>query len=268
MRKLLGAALALACLLSSAVAQQQPTYTADQGKPNTSMPWFVQVSSGTVTLGPGSAIIGRVGIDQGTPGTTNKVSIGSDGSVTANLGTLNGAATQATLATLNANTPTIGTQAKVGSRSVTPASDLSNLEPAGTPVTGWSMPAGGVGLTGWLSAVSQRLGTQAVFYPETTLTTSLANNSTTAGASRSMGGNPSPFTVFRTLARADQAVVLIVQGSDDAFATMTEIGKKTLTANTTDVTSWPILFTSQRAVIQNTSGSASAVTVRTATAVQ
>jgi hypothetical protein len=38
-------------------------------------------------LPAGSAVIGQVGIDQTTPGTTNKVSIGNDGSVIASAGT-------------------------------------------------------------------------------------------------------------------------------------------------------------------------------------
>jgi hypothetical protein len=43
------------------------------------------VSSGqTVGLAAGSALVGKVGIDQTTPGTTNKVSIGTDGTVTVN----------------------------------------------------------------------------------------------------------------------------------------------------------------------------------------
>ena len=47
----------------------------------------------------------------------------------------------------------IGSQAGASSVSTTPASDLANIEPAGTPITGASMPAGGSGLTGWLSAI-------------------------------------------------------------------------------------------------------------------
>lgn len=44
-----------------------------------------QVSGGgSVTLTAGSALIGKVGIDQTTPGTTNKVSIGTDGTVAIN----------------------------------------------------------------------------------------------------------------------------------------------------------------------------------------
>ena len=38
-------------------------------------------SSAPVALGPGSAIVGKTGIDQTTPGTTNKVFIGTDGQV-------------------------------------------------------------------------------------------------------------------------------------------------------------------------------------------
>lgn len=41
-------------------------------------------STGVVGLNAGSSIIGKVGIDQTTPGTTNKVSIGTDGTVAIN----------------------------------------------------------------------------------------------------------------------------------------------------------------------------------------
>lgn len=36
---------------------------------------------------------------------------------------------------------------------ITVGTGLSNLEPAGIPVTGTTMPAGGIGLTGWLSGI-------------------------------------------------------------------------------------------------------------------
>jgi len=51
----------------------------------------------TSPLPSGTNLLGKVGIDQTTPGTTNKVSIGSDGTVTANIGTTNGVALDATL---------------------------------------------------------------------------------------------------------------------------------------------------------------------------
>jgi hypothetical protein len=73
----------------------------------------VPVSFTQPALVAGSAIIGKVGIDQTTPGTTNKVSIGTDGTVTSNDG--------------------------------------------GTKITAATMPAGGVGLTGWISAVWYQL---------------------------------------------------------------------------------------------------------------
>lgn len=44
------------------------------------------IDSGTITNGAGSAIMGKVGIDQTTPGTTNLVSIGSNGAVGLNAG--------------------------------------------------------------------------------------------------------------------------------------------------------------------------------------
>lgn len=56
-------------------------------------------------INAGTALIGKVGIDQTTPGTTNKVSIGSDGVVA---GTGNFNAVQSTASNLNATTVTTG----------------------------------------------------------------------------------------------------------------------------------------------------------------
>ncbi|MCY1672262.1 hypothetical protein OVA07_14745 [Novosphingobium sp. SL115] len=52
----------------------------------------------------------------------------------------------------------IGQNAMAQSLAVTVASDQANLEPAGVPVTGTAMPAGGSGLTGWLSAIYSKVG--------------------------------------------------------------------------------------------------------------
>ncbi|MCW1382903.1 hypothetical protein OLX02_08710 [Novosphingobium sp. KCTC 2891] len=63
----------------------------------------------------------------------------------------NFAATQAVSA---AQLPaSLGAKAGAASLSIAPASDLANLEPAGAPITGTAMPGGGIGLTGWLSAI-------------------------------------------------------------------------------------------------------------------
>lgn len=45
------------------------------------------VNVDSAVIGAGTALIGKVGIDQTTPGTTNKVSIGTDGTVTLGAGT-------------------------------------------------------------------------------------------------------------------------------------------------------------------------------------
>jgi hypothetical protein len=47
----------------------------------------------------------------------------------------------------------LGQKAMAQSLAVTLASDQGNLEPGGSAITGASMPTGGVGLTGWLSAI-------------------------------------------------------------------------------------------------------------------
>lgn len=47
----------------------------------------------------------------------------------------------------------VGQKTMAQSLAVTLASDQSNLEPGGTAITGSAMPAGGTGLTGWLSAI-------------------------------------------------------------------------------------------------------------------
>lgn len=66
----------------------------------------------------------------------------------------NQATTNATLTTLSAQLPgTIGARTGAQSLSTVPASDLANIEPAGVAVTGTTMPTGGVGVTGWLSAI-------------------------------------------------------------------------------------------------------------------
>jgi hypothetical protein len=64
------------------------------------------------------------------------------------------AATNAALGSISAQLPaTLGQKTLAQSLPVAPASDLANLEPAATPVTGTAMPSGGTGVTGWLSAI-------------------------------------------------------------------------------------------------------------------
>lgn len=103
--------------------------------------------SGSWVLSAGSAIIGKVGIDQTTPGTTNKVSIGTDGTVAINAALPAGAnvighvitdatsttsVTQPTAASLNATIVGTGTflvqAAQSGTWSITTVRDVAAAE--------------------------------------------------------------------------------------------------------------------------------------------
>jgi len=83
-------------LIQAAVTTAAPTYTTGQTNPlslttagalRVDGSAVTQPVSGTVSINAipaGSSLIGKVGIDQTTPGTTNKVSIGTDGTVAIN----------------------------------------------------------------------------------------------------------------------------------------------------------------------------------------
>ena len=97
----------------------------------------------TVGLVAGSAVVGKVGIDQTTPGTTNKVSIGTDGTVTNN---------PSTGATLTTSQPSVTTTAAALTFSGTvhreiynPAASTASIFIGATGVTtatGWEIPPG------------------------------------------------------------------------------------------------------------------------------
>ena len=78
-------------------------------------------------------------------------------------------------------TTPVGQQSGANSVSSVPASDLANVEPSGSPITGASMPSGGVGLTGWLSAIWSKLSG--------TLSVSAASLPLPTGAAQESGGN-------------------------------------------------------------------------------
>ncbi len=195
MRKLTLALMAFACLVGPAVAQQVPSFNIYGPLP------------------PGSNTIGTV-----------------------NLGTLNGAATAASQATGNGSLASIdgkmsalGTQTKSASRSTTPASDLANVEPAGAPITGAAMPAGGIGLTGWLSAIWNQLvaaNTRNAIYVDA-IKQSFAASSTNyfpvhnGGAGVTRGSYTAGCSVTATL---------YVRGSNDGFTSSIYVGSMTIPA--------------------------------------
>ncbi len=97
MRKLILAPMALACLIGAASAQQARTSTADQGKPGAA-PWPVSWTGQSVladlrVAGNPVATGNPVPVTVGNFPATQTIS----GSVTANLGTLNGAALDASV---------------------------------------------------------------------------------------------------------------------------------------------------------------------------
>jgi hypothetical protein len=66
----------------------------------------------------------------------------------------NQTSTNTTLSAISAQLPaSLGSKTSAASLSVGMATDLANLEPAAAAITGTTMPTGGSGLTGWLSAI-------------------------------------------------------------------------------------------------------------------
>lgn len=120
----------------------------------------------------------------------------------------------ASLTSIDSKTPGLGPQTKTASRSTTPASDLANLEPAGTPITGTTMPAGGAGLTGWLSAVWQavtNLSTRSLTYFEA------VNASVAASGFSTYAARTPPSWATRVTANgvSNQGGVLALEGTYD-----------------------------------------------------
>ena len=66
----------------------------------------------------------------------------------------NQTATNTSLTAISGQLPaSLGAKTAAASLSIGMASDLANLEPAAAAITGTTMPTGGTGLTGWLSAI-------------------------------------------------------------------------------------------------------------------
>jgi hypothetical protein len=113
----------------------------------------------------------------------------------------------ATLTTLSGQLPsTIGVKTAVGSLSVVPASDTANLEPSGVAITGTAMPAGGTGLTGWLSAIYRVCNEAAA------ISGSVTSASTVVSASNTtyMGGS------FQVTSAGTTCTITYEQSNDNA----------------------------------------------------
>ena len=176
---------------------------------------------------------------------------------TVNLGTLNGAATAAaqatgngSLASIDGKTPALGTLTKAGSRSVTPASDLANIEPAGAAISGAAMPSGGVGVTGWLSSIWSGTINRSSLFADVS-NAAVAANGFTADSRHPVGSAPIPWTRFNAVFSSTQAGTYFLQGSNDNFTSTFNVSTGALAANAVVSMSVPVVFTSYRVFIGN-----------------
>ncbi len=103
-------------------------------KPADTLAGVTSLGSITNALPVGSNVIGKVSIDQTTPGTTNKVSIGTDGtvSITGTVPLPTGAATSANQTSANSTLSTISTNT---TKAFTPTGSYSSITTANTDQT-------------------------------------------------------------------------------------------------------------------------------------
>ena len=135
-------------------------------------------------------------------------------------------AANASLATMAASLPGgLGAKTSAGSTSFVVASDLANLEPGGAAITGAAMPAGGLGLTGWLSAIyyagvnsplpagSAQIGSVLAYVGYTDSTTAQAASASVTGTARAGSSGNNIYNYYSAQAYADQAGTLIIERS-------------------------------------------------------
>ena len=95
-----------------------------------------------------------IGVTVGNFPATQTVTAGSLPLPTGASTSANQASAIASIAAISGQLPaSLGPKTSAASLSVGPASDIANLEPAAAAITGTTMPTGGTGLTGWLSAI-------------------------------------------------------------------------------------------------------------------
>lgn len=98
----------------------------------------------------------------------------------------NQAAANTSLAAISAQLPaSLGPKASAASLSVGMASDIANLEPGAAAITGTTMPTGGTGMTGWLSAIYRSCSEGATISGSVTSATTVVSSSN----SLCMGGS-------------------------------------------------------------------------------
>ena len=191
----------LASLLTGLGAPADTTATSDAGA-------FSLIALLKRALGNWTTLLGRI------PGT-----VAQDGSDPASPAVANaGAGIRGWLATI-AGLLALGTQTQAKSASVTIATDLTNLEPGGVKITAAAMPAGGIGLTGWLSAIWSALTTRSTYTMPFTNFGTTANASPIVGLTMSVGASSSLWSRVRaTCSASATGGTFNLQGSNDGFA--------------------------------------------------
>ncbi|KNY21606.1 hypothetical protein [Methylobacterium sp. ARG-1] len=117
----------------------------------------------------------------------------------------------------------LGTATQANSASVTLATDLANLEPAGVKITAAAMPAGGVGLTGWLSAIWAALTTRSQYATSFSAFGTTAGGAPATGAGMAVGASPTTWSRIRAtcLATATGGTFYLQGANDSGFLTGT-----------------------------------------------
>jgi hypothetical protein len=147
----------------------------------------------------------------------------------------------------------LGPATKAQSASMTIATDLANLEPAGAAITAAAMPAGGVGLTGWLSA------SRSVLFADVTNASLGASGGTTA-VNHDAGVSPSQWAKVNAFFFSSQSGTYTIQASNDSgFANAVPVASGAVAASTGLIVTLPLTFRYYRAFIVNGSTPATSV---------
>lgn len=199
---------------------------------------------GAVVLAAGSAIIGKVGIDQTTPGTTNAVfatnlpTTADTNSGNAGASTLRAAVdgTKTTAAALPAGgTGTIGWLSAIFNAiaNIFPSTlslnsgnaDATTLRVAtdGTKTTASAMPTGGVGAIGWLSAIFNGLGA-VVLAAGTAIIGKVGIDQTTPGTTNAVQATNFPATLDTNIGNAGASTLRVANDGTKTTASAMPTG--------------------------------------------
>lgn len=181
------------------------------------------VVSGAVALLAGTAIIGKVGIDQTTPGTTNGVAVNQSALPS-------GAATDANL---NARLGISGQKTMAGSNPSVIASDQTPIPTA-----------------------------RGLYYTPQQIAASLAASASISTPDRDAGPAPSAYAFYTVFVRSDQAcVVNIFAKPATGSSSFVAVLQQSVPANTPTFIKVPLAFRSYAAQLVNSSTAATAVTL-------